>query len=240
MFIYDRIILKNDSSYQKLSTQDKKDLLFIFRHCYFAYWFVQKLSIILHILIMLLCILSLLCFNKTFMLITLIIGVCLLPFLIFFKPISKSGELITQKIRNIHLINSKVISLKDWKFIKKNFPDDYLFLCTEECNHECYDSTLAITNILKDKELTILWLSVKFLDKRVGHAIIKRGDYIYDSNLRKTYLAKDYLEAFHAITYKELSFEDYSAEFGTEHIHKLFKEFTDWCTKNNCLCSIEA
>lgn len=240
MFIYDRIILKNDSSYQALELQEKKDLLFIFGHCYFAYWLARKLPFVPYILLLAVFLLSLICSSEVLLLIALIFSVLPLPLFILFSFSSKIEEFLTDRFRNINLNNSKVISKKDWEFIKKNYHDDYVILRSESCNHECYDSTLAITNMLKDSELTILWLSVKFLDRRVWHAVIKRGDYIYDSNLRKTYLAKEYLKAYHAIVYKELSYDEYSLNSGTKHISKLFAEFQEWFAKNNCSCSIES
>lgn len=150
-------------------------------------------------------------------------------------------EYLTEKFQNLWLFNWQVISFKDWKNIKKRCKKLYYDARSEICNHECYATTYAIANTLKNPEIKILWIAVQSAEEKCGHAVILRNGKIYDSNLRRTFNYDEYFKAFNVEIFKEYSLEDYLTQenLSRESCFKLleWKAFGKWCIEHNVVRS---
>lgn len=241
MFLYEKVILKNDKDFQKLSKKDKKNYLKILKHKHLALWLTSKFinspypllfSLGLCFFNLILCIahknaIPLLFFMITF---PIILFIVILETLISFKLRKQNSDVVTNWLfdffMSFWLLNPKVLSKKDWNYIKKEDKEFYKYLRSDECNHRCYETTYDLANFLKDNSLKILWVSVSTPLEKVGHATLLKGNFIYDTNTRKTYSKDVYFQAFNVEVYNVFSFEDYSNQnFFSIH----FDNFVAWC-----------
>lgn len=249
MFFYERIALREIKEFQKLSKEEKKDDLYLFKHKYFTTWLTYRLttSTIPILMALTLCIISIVLNNvfKGWVIsfiacFSLVMAITIDAFYIALFVVAQKIDLkdikaeIKRKIRNIHLINFRVITIKNWMTIRKKDKKLYSFICSEDCNHLCYDTTYLIANTLKDPEIKIIWMSVKpSMEEKCGHAVLCRKNKIYDSNLRKTYDKKRYLKAFKAEVFKEYTIDQYlenENQYGTSKAKFLdWEEFGKWC-----------
>ena len=118
---------------------------------------------------------------------------------------------LTDKMLNFYTINPLVISFVDWMKLKLASRKNYKIIRSLKSMQECYRTTFYIANILKKDKIKILWLCyTDFLSgKKCGHAVLAKGNWIYDSNRRRTYPKSRYLEVTQAEIFKELSLKDY-------------------------------
>lgn len=148
---------------------------------------------------------------------------------------------VVDKIRNLCLINSKVISRKDWKAIKKHDKKSYKVLLSYLSHNKCYVSSFYIANVLKNKDVKIIWLTITFNGKTFGHSVLAKNNYIYDSNFRKTYLQEDYLKHCHSKVFREFSLEEYLTDDIQKnsnpftHFSNEWQEFKTFCESNDAI-----
>lgn len=167
-------------------------------------------------------------------------------------------DAIAEKIQNIWLLDGKVISRKMWRKIKKISPQSYKKLRSGELTGHCYITTWWMLNILQDKDLKLMWiLNTEYGENyhKYGHAVIKKGNYIYCPNQRRTYNAEKYLEAFETKVFKEMALSEYKNRDNPKDITlwfdepkkvvvnrmmlDYFEEFKNFCKENGGSRSIE-
>lgn len=124
---------------------------------------------------------------------------------------TQKRDKIAKKIQNLWLLDNRVISRKMWRKIKKISPQSYKKLRSGELTGICYTIAWWMLDVLEDKDLKLMWIlntnSAK--NYKYGHAVIRKGDYIYCPNQRRTYKAKKYLESFETKAFKEISLQQY-------------------------------
>lgn len=121
-------------------------------------------------------------------------------------------KLLKNKIQKFWLLNGKVISRKMWRKIKKVSPQSYNDLRSGKLTGHCYVTTWYMLSILRDKELKMMWiLNTDYGENshKYGHAVIKKGNYIYCPNQRRTYDAKKYLESNESQVFLEMTLSQY-------------------------------
>ena len=121
-------------------------------------------------------------------------------------------KLLKNKIQKFWLLNGKVISRKMWRKIKKVSPQSYNDLRSGKLTGQCYVTTWYMLSILRDKELKMMWiLNTDYGENshKYGHAVIKKGNYIYCPNQRRTYDAKKYLESNESQVFLETNLSQY-------------------------------
>ena len=242
MNFYEKIILKDVRDFQNLTAEEKERTVIIFSHKIMALWVADLfmntmipivISILLGIINMIMCIV----FNKVivsiifFLTLPIMISILVIYIIVIYKLKHKKQtdkeikEWLIQKIQNLWLLNYKVISFKDWKFIKKRHETLYERVRSEYCNQKCYFTSYALVNVLENPEFKILWIGAEYLDHRCGHSVITRKNKIYDSNLRRTYDREKYLKAFNAEVFKEYSIDEY---LNKANLQKSDFDFLDW------------
>lgn len=261
MSFCERFILKDVQGFQKLTAEQKKKYLILHKHQHLAWGFAYLFlgSIIPYLIALAICLVNLIIniclvvvglpsasilFYTTMPLAIAILGI---EAIIVYRNKRKKEtseeiwEYLTEKFQNLWLLNWHVISFKDWKNIKKRCKKLYYSARSEICNHECYATTYAIANTLKNPEIKILWIAIQSAEKRSGHAVILRNGRIYDSNLRRTFTYDKYFEAFDVEVFKEYSLEEYltkealSYESCFENLE--WDSFGKWCIENNVVRS---
>jgi len=131
----------------------------------------------------------------------------------------KMGESLEQvqtklidKLQNIYLINPLVISFKDWKKLKKAAKTNYDYLRSYDSIGKCYQATYYIANVLRKKQIKIMWLVNCDSTDKYGHAVLVKNNWIYDTNRRRTYSKAKYLELNQSKVFKEISIDEYLVE----------------------------
>lgn len=142
-------------------------------------------------------------------------------------------------IQNVCLYNQKVITFKDWWDIRKYSRSLYKQIRTDECKRLCYDTVYSIANVIRNPEIKIVWVSLEdyTLNQRVGHAVLKKGNYIYDSNIRRTFNIQEYFENNKVELYREFELADY-LENRYEMDTLIFEDFEAWCIYHNAIASV--
>ena len=167
-------------------------------------------------------------------------------------------KLLKNKIQKFWLLNGKVISRKMWRKIKKVSPQSYNDLRSGKLTGQCYSTTLYMLSILKDKELKMMWiLNTDYGENsyKYGHAVIKKGNYIYCPNQRRTYDAKKYLESNESQVFLEMTLSQYMNIENSNNINEWFdnpksikpnkfmrenwKKFNVFCRENGGFRGIE-
>lgn len=260
MKLYKRI-LETIVDFGKLSEEQKSKDIYIHKHIYFSWLIISMFTtrfekakrFFLELgAIDIVLIISTFIFNKYWL---MIIPGLTLPILLAFciykvyldmqlkrktdneerkKYISK----LQDRIANFSLLNFRVIPLKVWRQIKRENKEWYQHLRSEECNHYCYTTTRELANYMKDPKIKILWISAKNIvnGKEHGHAVLVKNNYIYDTNLRRTYKYGTYIKCYEAKRFKRISICDYTNQ---EYMNVSFREFSLWCKKHGVLRSIE-
>lgn len=157
-------------------------------------------------------------------------------------------KILLDKFHNIYLLNPFVISYKDWKKLKKVSRKNYDKIRSFQTMKKCYETIFYIANLLKNKNIKIMWILCNHRNEKFGHAVLVKGNYILDTNRRKTYNKKKYLEHFHAKVYKEITLDEYLVknpkginlllEEGINArgvyvvLKKYWDEFKDFCEEN--------
>lgn len=249
MGLFERIFLKDVSDFQELTTEQKKQYLTLHYHQHLAIGLASSfLTIIPNTITLVICVVNLIIliciggvlshilFYTTMPLAITILGIELRYFRKM-ENYQEARKYLAEKVQNLWLLNWQVISFKDWKNIKKRCKTLYYGARSEACNHECYTTTYALANTLKNPEIKILWISVQCEEKRYGHAVILKNGKIYDSNLRRTFNYDKYFKAFNVEIFKEYSIAEYLGKDILPYESSLFaskwEEFGEWCKNNN-------
>ena len=144
---------------------------------------------------------------------------------------TKKIELYLKRFLSKH---NKAISKKDWKKIKKHSLRLYNDLLSEECEHCCYYYSLEIARILKD--CTLIWGAAEEPfekgNKFYAHAVVLKGDYIYDSNMHFSIKYEDFVKLYKFKIYKKWSFDEFSKENFRDSERNNFR---NWCKANHVL-----
>ena len=142
-------------------------------------------------------------------------------------------------IQNICLFNQKVISFKDWRSIRKYSKYLYKQIRTDTCNKKCYDTVYQIANVLRNPDIKIMWVSMEdfVLKQRIGHAILVKGEYIYDSNVRRTFKIDKYFENNNVKSYRRFELLDY-LDNKYEMDTLIWEDFEAWCINHNAIASV--
>ena len=249
MKFYERVVLRNIEEFQKLSKEEKRNDLYLFSHKYFARWLSYMLTPLTRLLFITIAvwIISIILnltiggdvtkavFYITAIIEVITVGLCIMLCIkVPSNNVQEFRDCIEQQIRNIQLINWKVLSPKEWRTIKKKDKQLYSDIRSDKCNHWCYSTTISIAETLKNPEIKIIWLCVKpSMEEKCGHAVLYRKGYIYDTNMRKTYKKEKYFKAFHAEVFKEYSIEQCR---NIDETYRIFdpeigewEKFRKWC-----------
>jgi hypothetical protein len=149
---------------------------------------------------------------------------------------------VFDKITKVWFLNSRVITRKDWRSVRKKCEEDYKYFRSVNSSGHCYDVTFSIANFIKNKNIKIIWLLCD-LEKegKFGHAVLEKNGYVYDPNLRRTYKLKKYIKYTRGKIYRVFSFDDYFtlASVGMsgdervfKHFDKEWNEFKEFCKVN--------
>lgn len=208
--------------------EEKKDDFYILKHAYIAVTINAILSspVLTLLFELYLCVIGLMLWmislkTQIYILLVFIILILILIVIsgiIFMKRMKciKEGkdtqeflDKILDKLLNIYLINPIVISYKDWKKIKKVSRKNYDEIISIKSIAQCYEATFYIANVVKNKNVKIIWLLCSMNKEKFGHSVLAKGNYIYDTNRRKTYNKKKYLKHYNAKVYKEITLDEY-------------------------------
>lgn len=164
------------------------------------------------------------------------------------EKLEKFKKKLLVNFLNIYLINPLVISYKDWRKLKKVSLKNYDRIRSVKSISKCYETTFYIANILKNKNIKIMWLFCNQHNLKFGHAVLVKGNYILDINRRRSYNKKKYLKHYHAKVYKEFALDEYLVKnpkgidlLIKEGLHargvyvvlrKYWDEFKDFCEEN--------
>ncbi len=124
------------------------------------------------------------------------------------------------------------VSKTDWKFIKKNSPEVYKFLKSRKSIGTCYLSSWLIAIHLKDAELMYLGYGDS-KDSLTGHAVVVKGNIVYDTNARMHFYIHEYIEEYNAKVFKIYVAKTFKKKSFFEDIRE---EFTLWCSQNKIHC----
>lgn len=125
----------------------------------------------------------------------------------------------------------KVVSKEDWKNIKKCHKEFYKEAVSKKSCGFCYYFSWTIALHLKDAKL--LYCSQRQDVGHGGHAVIVKNNCVYDTNNRRHYDYKEYLELFDIVVYKIFKEEEYRKESFFDDIRP---GFVEWCKENNVYC----
>lgn len=164
------------------------------------------------------------------------------------KQLRKFVEIVQDKLYNLYLINPFVISYKSWKKIKKVSKKNYDKIKSLESIGKCYETTFYIVNILKNKKIKMVWLLISLNGESCGHVVLEKGNWIYDTNRRRTYSKKKYLKHEHAKIFAEVDYTEYLIKNPKERellikegldsgaiyafLEKYYENFKDFCESN--------
>jgi len=127
-------------------------------------------------------------------------------------------------VRNLWLLNPKVLSLKDWHKIKKSSAERYKNLISENSNGHCYNSTSYILKTLKSNKIKSMWLIISDSDRTFGHAVLTKNNYIYDPSHRRTFNRQKFLTHYNGIIFKEFSYNEF--------YDGIWEDFEEFCNAN--------
>lgn len=252
MKFLERVILKLDPDFQKLSTKEKKrNYLTIFGHKHISLFltgmymqgiipFFVSIFVLVVNLALLLTVktkaISYTVFYLTMPIPTVHVIVMACIRYKFERKKQDATEIanwLWDKIQNFWLWNGRVISLKDWLYIRKKDKELYEWLRSDACNHKCYDATFQLAKKLSNPNIKILWIGLTDYSERYGHAVLEKNGRIYDSNHRRTYKKKKYLKAQEAEVFKEFPIEVYQK--ASDFTQLGWEEFGKWCQERGVI-----
>lgn len=256
MNLYERLILKDNSFFKKLTAKQKQQYIYICGHVHVSEWIANSMVDImpmciilsLNITVVIINLFSSIIFSDN--LYTYILRYTTMPIVTFItaiycyiiykwiirkKDIETIAYKLSEKIQNLNLLKGKVISNRDWIYIRNNYKDYYYDYRSAKCSGKCFDTVYRIANILEDPNIYIVWMSVGVLEKKFGHAVLMKNDYIYDSNYRKTYRKSKYLNSYNAEIFKIFSINEYLEANIYKTIH--WNNFDIWCRQRNAVRS---
>ena len=237
-------IFNNVDGFRELEEDKKEKFIYLFKHRYIVDLVVNRKLVLLFMLInvvfLIFSIIGL--FLKNNIAIKIICSIFIVfatiyTIILLLSMFRKSRKFLEAEMSKINLLNNKVISQDMWKKVKKYDRWEYRYFRTEQCYGKCYDTTRDLANILKEPEIKILWVGAThpLTGHKFGHAILRKGEYIYDSNLRRTYESKKYLEAFDAQIFKEFSIGEKNKYLESDAYEINWREFGIWCKERGIL-----
>ena len=209
MNLYKKVILKHVPEFQNLTEEQKRTSVKVHNHKYIAMWisalFATKYYPGLITLVLSAATLVILNFvNATagnilfWITFPYNLFVCSMYFYWFRRVIIKKDtnqeyyDRLFDLFTKPWLYNYKVITKKDWKKLKATNNTRYKAYRTEESNHHCYSVTYELARLISKPEVKIVWIFMESWRSKCGHAILTKGDYVYDSNMRRTYKKDEY------------------------------------------------
>ena len=246
MGFFRKVVLKYIPEFQNLSEKAMEDYLTIFKHKHLVFWFAYtfaisqrpfQIALIVALFDIMLLILSnhFVVFALVFLSIPYLLMIALLKGFTLYQMHFQSKTLIDvsdwlyENLLKLWLLNSRVITHRDWKHIKKYHPKLYAIATTEKSVSQCYDLTHEIANAISNCNIKIVWISVENQYERVGHAILEKNGYVYDTSTKKTYPASQYYKALNAVRYRSFTIKEYSNK---NFFEKYWYAFGKWCLQN--------
>ena len=125
------------------------------------------------------------------------------------------------------------VSKKDWAIIKKKSPNVYKFLNSKKSSGTCYLSSWLIALHLKGAQIMYLGYGDS-KDTLTAHAVVVKGNVVYDTNARMHANIFEYLEFSNAKVFKIYDEKQYRKKSFFDDIRD---EFVPWCQENNITCN---
>lgn len=127
----------------------------------------------------------------------------------------------------------RVLTKKDWAYIKKKNPEFYSELWSKKSYGHCYYYSWAVALFLKDAEL--MYCSIKIKDgSDTAHAVIVKNNCVYCTNLQRHFDLDEYKEIGNVNVYKMFSEKEYRTGTFFDDIRD---DFVKWCTERNVSCN---
>ena len=133
-------------------------------------------------------------------------------------------------LKRITIRKNNVISKKDWKHIKKTNKKLYKKLLGDQSEDLSYYYAREIALILKNVKLMYVAIDDRLHETIYAHALIRKGDQVYDSYLKRSFKLDDYAKLYNMKIYSQWSFKDYSDSAFRRTVKN---NFTNWCIKND-------
>lgn len=252
MKFLEQVILKLDPDFQLLSTkEEKRNYLTIFGHKHISLWltcnyidfiipfFVSMFICVINMALLLTVEAKAISYTVFYLTIPLPIVNTIIALIIRYKHERKKQDLteianwLWDKIQNLWLLNGRVISLKDWLYIRKKDKELYEWLRSDSCNHKCYDATLQLAKTLHNPNIKILWIGLTDFREKYGHAVLEKNGWIYDTNHRRTYKKEKYLKAQEAKVFKEIPIQVYQKVSDFNQLG--WEDFGKWCQERSII-----
>lgn len=248
-YLYKRMMEEAVEEFRILSEEEKRRDIYLHKHKYLG-WLLEKiLTIYGKWILMMLIASNVICFvafsmgnsyqykwvqilSIVLLLFTLIFGIAYAYIYMRFKEDKESAQdFISNTISSIYLDNSKVVN---WQKIKKIDKVFYQYLQSEDCNKKAFETTLNTASLLQDSKVKIVWMSITQIgtNYKTGHAVLKKGNWVYDTNLKRTYNFKDYMKCRQVEVFKEFSLKE-GEYFANNSYVQSWKEFITWCKERD-------
>lgn len=245
MNLYKKVILKHVPEFQKLTEDEQRTSVKMHNHKYIAMWisalFATKYYPGLITLVLSAVTLVILNFvNATagnilfWITFPYNLFVCSMYFYWFRRVIIKKDtnqeyyERLFDLFTKPWLYNYKVITKKDWKKLKATNKTRYKAYRTEESNHHCYSVTYELARLISKPEVKIVWIFMESWCSKCGHAILIKGDYVYDSNMRRTYKKDEYYRYFKVQEFCEFDYTEWPTYADLKQ-SEAWQAFGIWC-----------
>ena len=245
MNFYKKVILKHVPEFQKLTEEQQRISVMMHKHKYIAMWISALFATTSYpgILTLVLSAATLVILNFVNATVGNILFwttfpynlfVCAMYFYWFRRVIIKKDT--NQEYYNRlfdfftkpWLYNYKVVTKKDWKKLKVANKTRYKAYRTEESNHHCYSVTYELARIIASKDVKIVWIFMESWCSKCGHAILIKGDYVYDSNMRRTYKKNEYFRYFKVQVFNEFDYTEWSTYDALKQ-SEAWQAFAIWC-----------
>lgn len=161
------------------------------------------------------------------------LSVCVLLFCRIQALFSLTLPISAKILFNLYGKYGYCVSKKDWTTIKKKSPYVYKFLNSKKSKGTCYLSSWLIALHLKGAEIMYLGYGDS-KDTLTAHAVVVRGNVVYDTNARMHSNIFEYLEFSNAKVFKIYNEKQYRKKSFFDDIRN---EFVTWCQENNITCN---
>lgn len=159
-------------------------------------------------------------------------SVCIILFCCIQALFSLTMPISAKILFNLYGKYGYCVSKKDWATIKKKSPDVYKFLNSKKSLGTCYLSSWLIAIHIKDAEIMYFGYG-NSKDTLTAHAVVVKGNIVYDTNARMHSNIFEYLEFFNAKVFKIYDEKHYRKKSFFDDIRY---EFVTWCKENNIEC----
>lgn len=162
-----------------------------------------------------------------------------IPLLIGYSIITFTDNPIRRKILRktlfipIYLSRyGNVISLKDWRFIKRANPQTYARFWSPLSLGKCYYFSRWLAAYIDDAKL--MYCSITLDDgTQTAHSVIVKDDCVFDPNARMHYNYDEYLRNFGAQVFRFYTSDMYLRDSFFDNIRE---DLLKWCADNNVSC----